>query len=87
MVDDELLKQIIELLSQIVDDKTVPKNIRENAQKAINDLSNKSLEISVRVDRAIQLLDDVSEDPNMPVYTRTQIWNLVSLLESLLQEQ
>jgi len=37
-------------------------------------------------DRATQLLDEISDDSNMPVYTRTQVWNIVTLLESLLKE-
>lgn len=83
-VAEEELQQVIELLTQILEDKTVPKNIRENAQKSKESLMATDEEISVRVDQAVQLLDEISEDPNMPMYTRTQIWSLVSLLEGLL---
>jgi len=31
----------------------------------------------------LQELDDISSDPNMPSYVRTQIWNVVSQLESI----
>lgn len=79
------LAQIIELLRQIAEDRTVPKNIRENAQKALDSLNDESNEVSVRVDKAVQLLDESSDDPNIPVYTRTQVWNIVSHLESLLR--
>jgi hypothetical protein len=82
----EQLKQALELIKQILEDRTVPKNIRDNVEKARNDLNDKKLELSVRVDRATQLLDEISEDSNMPIYTRTQVWNIVTLLESLLQE-
>ena len=80
------LEQVIELLTQILDDRSVPKNIRENAQKSKESLQDEKNELSVRVDQAIQLLDEISEDPNMPIYTRTQIWNIVTLLEGLLQK-
>ncbi|MCK5468863.1 MAG: UPF0147 family protein, partial [Cyclobacteriaceae bacterium] len=35
---------------------------------------------------AISILDEVSNDTNIQPFTRTQIWNLVSLLEGF-QEQ
>jgi uncharacterized protein len=79
-------EQVIELLTQILDDRSVPKNIRENAQRSKESLLDEKNEISIRVDQAIQLLDEISEDPNMPIYTRTQIWNIVTLLEGLLQK-
>lgn len=81
----EKLKQAMELLRQISEDRTVPRNIRENAKKAKESLES-SEELTVKVDKAIQLLDEISEDPNMPMYTRTQIWGVVSLLESLLHQ-
>lgn len=76
------LAQAIELLKQIIEDRTVPKNIREAAQRAKESLEGDD-ELKVRIDRAIHALDSVSEDPNMPIYTRTQIWNIVSILESM----
>ena len=82
----EKLEQAIALLDQILEDQTVPKNIRTNSKEAIDHLRNEELDISVRVDKAIQLLDEVAEDPNIPVYTRTEVWSVVSLLESLLNE-
>jgi uncharacterized protein (UPF0147 family) len=84
MVEKELT-QAIELLTEVVEDRTVPRNIRENTKEAKEFLLEKT-ELNIKIDRAIQLLDEVSEDPNMPVYTRTQIWNIVSLLESALSQ-
>ena len=81
---EQELEQVIELLTQILEDKTVPKNIREKAQMSKESLEDSEKELSVRVDQAVQLLDEISEDPNMPVYTRTQIWSLVSMLEGIL---
>jgi uncharacterized protein (UPF0147 family) len=81
---EQELEPAVEILTQILEDKTVPKNIRENAQESKDSLLNSSEELSVRIDQAVQLLDEISEDPNMPVYTRTQIWSIVSMLEGLL---
>ena len=78
----EQLEQAIVLLQQILEDTTVPKNIRESVSEAKEDLEE-DVEFSVKLNKSIHVLDEISEDPNMPVYTRTQIWNVVSLLESI----
>jgi uncharacterized protein (UPF0147 family) len=44
-------------------------------------LTDTSLSHAVRAANAISTLDEVSQDPNMPPYTRTRIWNVVSILE------
>ena len=74
---------IIQILSQIKDDLSVPRNIRSSCEECICDLNNEDEELSVRLNSCISMLDEVSNDPNIPSYTRTQIWNLVSMLESI----
>jgi len=74
---------IIQSLIQIKDDRTVPKNIRASCEECIKDLQDDKEEISVRLNLCISTLDDVSSDPNIPSYTRTQIWNIVSMLEAI----
>jgi uncharacterized protein len=77
------VKQIIESLSELKDDVTIPRNVREKLGNAIAALSHEDEEVSIRVDKALQEIDDVANDTNTQSYTRTQIWNIVSLLESL----
>ena len=78
------LEPIIKLLTGIIDDRTVPRNIRaaaEEAKKELTEKSNNSWDI--RLSSAISVLDEIINDPNMPMYTRTQIWNVVSMLEAV----
>jgi uncharacterized protein (UPF0147 family) len=75
-------KPVLEILDRIINDRTVPKNIREAVEKAKNALNGKEDE-ELRINTAIVTLDEISNDPNMPLYTRTQIWNAVSLLEQI----
>jgi len=70
------------LLEQILNDRTVPKNIRaaaEQAKAVIDGATSDELKVSA----AVSTLDEIINDPNMPMYTRTQIWNIVSMLEQL----
>ena len=39
--------------------------------------------MSVRASNTISLLDDVTQDPNLPSYVRTSLWQVVSILESI----
>jgi len=80
------VKRAIEILERIINDRTVPKNIRGAVETAKNYLNDESLNLNLRLSNAIQTLDEVTNDPNMPLYTRTQIWNAVSLLEEKRRE-
>lgn len=72
----------IDLLGEIEQDSTVPKNIRIRVKSAMDVLGEKDSNAAVKADKAIEELDIISEDSNMPMYTRTQIYQVVSLLES-----
>ena len=76
------MKPVIDLLEQILNDRTGPKNIRKAAEDSKNVLNTKDSD-EVRISTAIHILDEITNDPNMPMYTRTKIWNAVSILEEM----
>jgi len=78
-----VLEQAITLLGEIFNDRAVPKNIRTYSEQAQNILNDPTREIEVRIDSAVQILDEMTSDPNVETFTRTQIWSVVSLLESV----
>lgn len=80
---DDILVNVIDLLSEIQKDYTVPKNVRIKVKNATTFLEEYEKSIAVRVDKSLQELDEISNDPNIPSYIRTQIWNAVSILETL----
>lgn len=75
----------VEMIEQIANDRSVPKNIRAAAEDALAALNDEG-DVKVRISTAIGHLDDIINDPNMPMYTRTQIWNIVSMLEQMRSE-
>ena len=75
------IQTISRMLDEINNDRTVPRNIRTAVSQARDELNNDKLDMAVRINSAISILDGISNDPNIPVYTRTQIWNVVSMLE------
>ena len=40
-------------------------------------------ESEVNISSAVYMLDDISNDINMPAHTRTEIWTIISELENL----
>jgi uncharacterized protein (UPF0147 family) len=81
--NDFKVKQAISMLMKIVNDTSVPRNIRRAATEAIKQLQDTGLSIGVRAANAIGILEEISQDPNMPGYTRIIIWNIVSMLETI----
>ena len=80
------MKQVSTILEQIMNDRTVPKNIRKAAEDSKTALNSDKDPLELRISTAIHILDEIINDPNMPMYTRTQIWNAVSMLEEKRRE-
>ena len=78
-----MFKNVIPLIEQIVNDRSVPRNIRTKCEESINILKDEKQDIAIRVNTVISNMDEISNDPNIPMYTRTQVWNIVSLLEGV----
>ena len=79
----EVVRQCIEVLDRIVNDDSVPRNIRRTADNMKNILSNEKEPPSVRAALVISRLDEIGNDPNVPIHTRTLIWGLSSQLETI----
>jgi len=77
--------KVVSLLEQIINDRTVPKNIRKAAEDSKIILQGSDSD-EVKISTAIHNLDEITNDPNMPMYTRTRIWSVASMLEELRRE-
>ena len=79
----EVIRQCIDVLDRISTDDSVPRNIRRTADNIKKILSNEKEPLSVRAAMVISNLDDIGNDPNVPLHTRTLVWGLSSRLESI----
>jgi len=70
-------------LQNLNEDVSVPRNIRRGAKEARDILMNSEESIDVKVASAISILDELVNDPNVPIHGRTAIWSIMSQLESL----
>jgi len=85
--EQDIIKQSIDILTRIIEDDSVPRNIRRATDEAKNRLLNKEESEAVRAAYVISILDDISNDPNIPIHTRTLIWNIASQLEKVSVEE
>ncbi|MEA2054405.1 MAG: UPF0147 family protein [Candidatus Thermoplasmatota archaeon] len=77
------LEQICMNLQNLNEDISVPRNIRRGAKEAREILMRSEESIDVKVASAISILDELVNDPNVPIHGRTAIWSIMSQLESL----
>jgi len=78
-----MFENVIPLIQQIANDRTVPRNIRTKCEDSIKILQNDKEDVAIRINTIISSMDEIANDANIPTYTRIQIWNIVSALESM----
>ena len=79
----EFLNNALSTMNQIATNPSTPKNIRKNIGDLIEGLKTDEYSVSVRALNTISSLDDITQDPNLPSYVRTSLWQIVSILESI----
>lgn len=82
----ERVEEVIEVVEEVSEDRRIPRNVRAKIKEASEALKNEKETIKTRITTAITILDEASTDPNLQQFSRTEIWNVVSMLESLLRE-
>ena len=79
---EEKVQNIVEYLGEMKVDSTVPRNVKSKMNDVIQILKGEE-ELSFRKDKAVHIFDVLNDDLNIDSFTRTQLWNVVSLIESL----
>lgn len=75
-------QDIIEVLKEMQEDMTVPKNVK-NKLLEVEGMLNSEEERKMNVNKAIDMIIDLADDVNLQPHVRTRILNLMSMLESL----
>lgn len=81
------IKQIAnELEGRLGNDSGVPRNIRKGASDAVSHLMCTSKPVDLRISNAINVLAELSNDPNIPMESWSTIMQILSDLEAALKE-
>ncbi|MAF50845.1 MAG: hypothetical protein CMH64_02020 [Nanoarchaeota archaeon] len=78
----EIREEVVLEFEKIISDDNVPKNIKSKIDNIIT-IFNEQTSKEVQTNKALQELEEISEESNMPDHVRTQLWGIVSLLESI----
>ena len=73
---------IVAALQEIAGDTTLPKNVRNTVTSAMTMLGTQE-EPRTKANKALQHLESLSEESNVESFTRSQLYNIVSMLETV----
>ncbi len=74
------IQQAVDLLQEVGTDVGIPKNVKSKIAEIITFLKAQE-EDSIKVSKALTELERLSEDINVEPYTRSQLFNVASILE------
>ncbi len=78
------MDSVIEKIDMLLDDNSVPKNIKRGAEEAKTLLLNKAeSDMNVKKNEVFSILEEVADDSNVPIPAMTKLWAVLSELESL----
>jgi uncharacterized protein (UPF0147 family) len=73
---------IIETLAEL-QEEGIPKNVETLVSTVITELKTTAEEDSIKINKALAILDKIGNDVNLAADLRTQFWNISSVLESM----
>lgn len=77
-MDNILVEEIIEHIEMLKEEQDIGKRFREKATMVISLLQS---DAPLKIEKALLELEEISND--LPSYHRTQVWDVISRLESV----
>lgn len=77
------LEQIFGIIAELRGESSVPKNVLNKLEELEALLREEGEDLGIKVDQALQIIEEISEDNNLQPFVRTKLWNISSLLEGL----
>ena len=81
-MSQDLINEITFLLEELEGDECVSNNTKGKLNKAISTMKEE-IDSSIKASKVLYELEGLSENTNLDSQVRTQVWNVVSLLETL----
>ncbi len=79
---NETLEQIHSIIQELKDDGSIPKNVIAKLE-VMEKIFENGDDLYIKVDKALQVVEEVVDDSNLQPFMRTRLWNISSLLESM----
>ncbi|MCR8433607.1 MAG: UPF0147 family protein [Crenarchaeota archaeon] len=81
--EQEILERALEILKSIANNPNIPRNIRRIAREAFTELKQEGLIIALRAANAIEKITSVLDEPQIPLFARTSMLQVIELLDKL----
>ena len=81
---NEDILEIIDTLDTFGEESSVPKSVKAKIIKVKDILRTGTDDVSIKINRVLHELEEITDDSNIQPYTRTELLNIVSMLESAL---
>jgi len=75
--------EVVEIIADICENDSIPKNVRVTLEEVRVLFQCEGVEIGIKIDSAMQAIENVALDPNLSAFARMKIWSLTSILETL----
>ncbi len=82
-MNSKRFESVINALVELNEDSSVPKNVQEKVIKSIKILSDEKLAVPIQKSKVMSELEELGDDVNLQTDIRTQIFNVVGLLEGV----
>jgi len=79
---DKEVQDVKDLIEILLGDVMIPKNVKNILQNIGAIIEHDSKDV-VKLSEAIYGLQDISEDPNLPLNAKSDVWQLLNKLEKL----
>lgn len=76
------ITHIVDFMKELSEDSVLPRNVKQKIDFIIEILSD-DCDVSMRISKAMHELEDLVDDKNLQSYSRTQLYNVISQLESI----
>ena len=86
MNTEEKKRMLGEVLDQLAEDTSIPRNIRRGATESKEIILSGDKDLVVSLAKARTMLDDLANDPNIPLHGRTLIWNILAQIENMIED-
>jgi len=79
----EQLSSILEAMKQVLEDRTIPRNVKRVVEGGCKKLQDQSEDLEVTIATVLYELEELASDINIPSHARTAIWSILSAFETL----
>lgn len=77
------IEGIVKAINGMLNDKLLPKSVILKLTNCIQILKNETEELPLKINKIHDILNEITEDSNLPSFVKTQIWTIAGMLERI----